>query len=219
MLGDMSAVSYDRVLGPIKQALNAKNKVEDGAILIRDGRIVGDKVWSGYNYYLGDAASRIEINADLPIYTERAIDLGCHEGYPGHHVYNALLEKTFVTDRGWVEMSVYPLYSPMSLIAEGSAEYGVKLAFPGEERAAFEHAVLYPMAGLEPSPVQSHPELEAALHDLEGVYYTIADDYLSGRVDRETTIQRMMRYQFAGRSSAEPTSIPSSMAATWVLPE
>ncbi|MBX3751420.1 MAG: extracellular solute-binding protein [Opitutaceae bacterium] len=28
-LGDMSAVSYDRVLGPIKQALNAKNKVEE----------------------------------------------------------------------------------------------------------------------------------------------------------------------------------------------
>ncbi len=29
VLGDMSAVSYDRVLGPIKQALNAKNKVEE----------------------------------------------------------------------------------------------------------------------------------------------------------------------------------------------
>mgnify|MGYP002652973632 CR=1 FL=1 len=70
----------------------------------------------------GGAASKIEINADFPIYTERAIDLGCHEGYPGHHVYNALLEQTFVKDRGWVEMSVYPLFSPMSLIAEGSAQ-------------------------------------------------------------------------------------------------
>ncbi|KAK0361202.1 hypothetical protein LTR94_024285, partial [Friedmanniomyces endolithicus] len=56
---------------------------------------VGDKPWSGYNYYQGGAVSKIEINADFPIYTERAIDLGCHEGYPGHHVYNALLEQTF----------------------------------------------------------------------------------------------------------------------------
>ena len=164
---------------------------------------VKNEPWGAYNYYKGDAVSLIQVNTDQPNGINQAVTYGCHEGYPGHHVYNALLEQTFTDGRGWVEMSVYPLYSPMSLIAEGSAEYGVELAFPGEERAVFEHAVLYPMAGLEPTPVQSHPELEAALHDLEGVYYTIADDYLSGRVDRETTIQRMMRYQFHGRSSAE----------------
>ena len=32
---------------------------------------VGDKVWSGYNYYLGDAASRIEINVDRENYAIR----------------------------------------------------------------------------------------------------------------------------------------------------
>uniref|UniRef100_A0A0N4ZZC3 DUF885 domain-containing protein n=1 Tax=Parastrongyloides trichosuri TaxID=131310 RepID=A0A0N4ZZC3_PARTI len=63
----------------------------------------------------------IQVNTDLPIYIDRAVDLGCHEGYPGHHVYNALLEQTFVKDKGWIEMSVYPLFSPMSFIAEGSA--------------------------------------------------------------------------------------------------
>jgi hypothetical protein len=164
---------------------------------------VKNEPWGAYNYYKGDAVSLIQVNTDQPNGINQAVTYGCHEGYPGHHVYNALLEQTFTDGRGWVEMSVYPLYSPMSLIAEGSAEYSVKLAFPGVEREAFEHAVLYPMAGLEPTTVQSHPELEAALHDLEGVYYTIADDYLSGRVDRETTIQRMMRYQFAGRAGAE----------------
>ena len=164
---------------------------------------VKNQPWGAYNWYKGDAVSLIQVNTDQPNGINQAVTYGCHEGYPGHHVYNALLEQTFTDGRGWVEMSVYPLYSPMSLIAEGSAEYGVELAFPGEERAAFEHAVLYPMAGLQPTPVESHPELEAALHDLEGVYYTIADDYLSGRADRETTIQRMMRYQFHGRASAE----------------
>ena len=109
---------------------------------------VTDKPWSGYNYFQGDAASKIEINTDQPIFTDRAIDLGCHEGYPGHHVYNALLEKTFVRDRGWVEMSVYPLYSPMSFVAEGSANYGIDLAFPGDEAETFEREVLLPLAGL-----------------------------------------------------------------------
>ena len=55
-------------------------------------------------------------------------------GLSGHHVYNALLEKHLVRDRGWVEMSVYPLFSPQSLIAEGTANYGIEVAFPGDER-------------------------------------------------------------------------------------
>ena len=95
---------------------------------------VKDKSWSGYNWYQGDFRRLIQVNTDLPIFIDRAIDLACHEGYPGHHVYNALLEKALVRDRGWVEYSVYPLFSPQSLIAEGSANYGIEVAFPGGER-------------------------------------------------------------------------------------
>jgi len=163
---------------------------------------VGDKPWSGYNYYLGDAASRIEINADFPIYTERAIDLGCHEGYPGHHVYNALLEKTFVRDRNWVEMSVYPLFSPMSFVAEGSANYGIDLAFPGDEGTAFERDVLFPLAGLDPSTAERKAQLGALQRRLARAEYTIADDYLSGRVGRDETIARLSKYTLAEPAKA-----------------
>ena len=83
---------------------------------------VKDKSWSGYNWYQGNYQSLIQVNTDLPIFIDRAIDLACHEGYPGHHVYNALLEKHLVRDRGWVEFSVYPLFSPQSLIAEGTRQ-------------------------------------------------------------------------------------------------
>ena len=112
-----------------------------------DLALVTGKSWGGYNYYQGDAHSKIEINTDLPIRIGRAVDLGCHEGYPGHHVYNALLEKNLTRDRGWIEYSVYPLYSPQSFIAEGSANYGIELAFPGNEQATFERSTLYPLAG------------------------------------------------------------------------
>ncbi len=155
---------------------------------------VTDKPWSGYNYYLGDAASRIEINTDQPIFTDRAIDLGCHEGYPGHHVYNALLERTFVVERGWVEMSVYPLYSPMSFVAEGSANYGIDLAFPGDEAARFERDVLLPLAGLTGAPVQEKAELNALVRRLARAEYTIADDYLAGRIDRAEATRLLSHY-------------------------
>ena len=110
---------------------------------------VNDKPWSGYNWYQGNSNSLIQINTDLPIYISRAVDLGCHEGYPGHHTFNALLEKHLVQDAGWVEFSIYPLFSPQSLIAEGSGNYGIDLAFPGDERIAFERDVLFPLAGLD----------------------------------------------------------------------
>lgn len=155
---------------------------------------VTDKPWSGYNYYLGNSASRIEINADFPIYTERAIDLGCHEGYPGHHVYNALLERTFVRERGWVEMSVYPLFSPMSFVAEGSANYGIDLAFPGDEGTRFEQNVLAPLAGITGADFGKKARLAALMRQLARSEYTIADDFLSGRVNREDTITRLASY-------------------------
>ena len=163
---------------------------------------VGDKPWSGYNYYLGDAASRIEINADFPIHTERAIDLGCHEGYPGHHVYNALLEQTFVRERGWVEMSVYPLFSPMSFVAEGSANYGIDLAFPGEEGTRYEREVLFPLAGLDPSTADRKAQLGALTRRLARAEYTIADDYLAGRIETAEAIRRLMKYTLADEAKA-----------------
>ncbi|MFP5296547.1 MAG: hypothetical protein ACLGG3_04375, partial [Alphaproteobacteria bacterium] len=129
-------------------------------------------------------------------------DLGCHEGYPGHHVYNALLERTFVCERGWVEMSVYPLFSPMSFVAEGSANYGIDLAFPGNEALAFEREVLFPLAGLDPATAEKKAELQVLLRRLARAEYTIADAYLAGRIDRDTAIDQLMTYSLSPRDKA-----------------
>ncbi|RVU01449.1 hypothetical protein EOD41_05660 [Mucilaginibacter limnophilus] len=110
---------------------------------------VNDKPWSGYNWYKGNYQSLIQINTDIKIFIDRAIDVGSHESYPGHHVYNMLLEKNLYHDKGWVEMSLYPLFSPQSLIAEGSANYGIELAFPGKEKVHFVKTKLLPLAGLD----------------------------------------------------------------------
>src|SRR5207247_4487016 len=112
---------------------------------------VNDKSWSGYNWYQGGYRSLIQVNTDLPIFIDRAVDLACHEGYPGHHVYNVLLEQHLVKERGWIEFTIYPLFSPQSLIAEGTANFGIDVAFPGRERVAYEQKTLFPLAGLDAS--------------------------------------------------------------------
>lgn len=110
---------------------------------------VTDKPWGGYNWYQGNYKSLIQINTDLDILINGVIDVGSHESYPGHHVYNMLLEKNLYHDRGWVEISLYPLFSPQSFIAEGSANYGIDLTFPGEEKVRFAREVLLPLAGVD----------------------------------------------------------------------
>jgi len=149
---------------------------------------VSNKPWSGYNWYKGNAHSLIQINTEFPIYIERALDLGCHEGYPGHHIYNAMLEKALVKERNWVEFSVYPLFSPMSLIAEGSANYGIEMAFTDEERLAFEQKVLYPLAGLDPALAPQYARLMKLMGKLSYADNDIAQQYLEGRVTRAQAI-------------------------------
>jgi hypothetical protein len=144
---------------------------------------VTDKPWSGYNWYQGNAQSLIQVNTDLPIYIDRAVDLASHEGYPGHHVYNVLLEKNLVNDRGWMEFSVYPLFSPQSLIAEGSANYGIKVAFPAEERLDFEREVLFPLAGLDSSRVDEYYAIEELVSELSYAGNEAARRYLNGEID------------------------------------
>ncbi|HYG46378.1 MAG TPA: hypothetical protein VD846_00410 [Allosphingosinicella sp.] len=178
---------------------------------------VTGKSWGGYNWYKGDAHSLIQVNTDHPIRISRAVDLGCHEGYPGHHVYNMLLEQKLAKARGWTEFTLYPLYSPQSFIAEGSANYGIALAFPGEERLRFETAVLYPLAGLPAKDAAAYFRLEEAIQELAGARFTIARDYLEGRIDRSRAIELARRYQLISRPRAEQSIAFTEQYRSYVI--
>jgi hypothetical protein len=164
---------------------------------------VTDKPWSGYNWYQGNAFSLIEINTDLPIYIGRALDLGCHEGYPGHHTQNALLEQHLVKERGWVEYTLVPLYGPQALISEGSANYGLELAFPGEERLEFERDVLFPLAGLDPSTAARYRAVTALVEKLDYADNEAARDYLNGTITAPDAVDWLVTYALASRERAE----------------
>ena len=155
---------------------------------------VTNKSWSGYNWYQGGFRSLIQVNTDLPIYIDRAIDLACHEGYPGHHVYNALLEKHLVKDRGWKEFTVYPLFSPQSLIAEGTANFGIEVAFPGRERVDFEKGTLFPAAGLDPARAAEYYEVMGLVDQLAYAGNEAARKYLNGEIDAAKATAWLERY-------------------------
>ncbi len=150
--------------------------------------------WNAYNWYKGGYHSLIQVNLDFPIPVDRAVDLACHEGYPGHHVYNASLEKALFRDRGWVEISVYPLFSPQSLIAEGTANFGIDMAFPASERSVYERDSLFPLAGLDTSLAERNAAVREVIEDLNYARNEVARRYLNGELDRSGAEAAMRRY-------------------------
>ena len=163
---------------------------------------VTNKSWSGYNWYQGGYRSLIQVNTDLPVYIDRAIDLACHEGYPGHHVYNVLLEKHLVKDRGWIEFTVYPLFSPQSLIAEGTANFGIEVAFPGKDRAEFERAGLFPLAGLDASRAAEYYDVQALIDQLSYAGNEAARRYINKQIDATQAAAWLERYALMPRDRA-----------------
>ena len=155
---------------------------------------VTGKSWSAYNWYKGGYQSVIQVNTEFPIEIDRVIDLACHEGYPGHHVYNVLLEKNLVNDRKWVEFSVYPLFSPQSLIAEGTANYGIDVAFPGDERMTYERDVIFPLVGLDPAGAAEYRRVQTLFGRLSHAGNEAARRYLEGRITADQAAAWLEKY-------------------------
>lgn len=167
---------------------------------------VTNKPWGGYNWYQGNYRSVIQVNTDLPVYIDRAIDLAAHEGYPGHHVYNALLEKNLVRDRGWIEFSVYPLFSPQSLIAEGTANFGKEVVFTKAERLAIEKEVLWPAAGLAPSRAEEFYEVQDLVKKLAYATNEAARKYVNGEIDANMAATWLQKYALMDEKRAKQST-------------
>jgi hypothetical protein len=183
----------ERTLAHIKLPPNENFSVE----------FVTNKPWGGYNWYKGNYRSVIQVNTDLPVYIDRAIDLAAHEGYPGHHVYNALLEKNLVRDRGWVEFSVYPLFSPQSLVAEGTANFGREVGFTKPERLAFEKEVLWPAAGIDSSRAEEFYEVQDLVKKLGYATNEAARRYLNGDINADAAAAWLQKYALMDEKRAK----------------
>ncbi|CAN5735936.1 hypothetical protein BH23CHL5_BH23CHL5_18960 [soil metagenome] len=109
---------------------------------------VQDQPWSGYNWYLGNARSRVDINTDLPIQANDLLNLVAHEAYPGHHTEHCIKGERLFRGRGYRELSIQLINTPECVIHEGIATLAESMIFPDSEAAEWKQAVLYPSIGL-----------------------------------------------------------------------
>jgi hypothetical protein len=181
-------IPRDRVVAVMQAALAICRRRTLEYIALPSGEsveleLVGDKPWSAFSRYLGHAHSLIQLNTDLPITVDDAMELACHEGYPGHHVFNTLRDIALVQQAGEAEAKVQLTFSPQSYVSEAAAAYAPRLAFSTQERAQLERDVLFPIARLNPADAERSVEINSLVRRLDSADPAIARDYIDGRLE------------------------------------
>ncbi len=167
-------VAEDKVPALLDLAREEARRRTQALIPLPDGedveiRIVRNQPWSGYNWYLGQYRSRVDVNLDLPERVTSILPLMTHEGYPGHHTEHALKERRLYREQGWEEASIFLLNTPECVISEGIANVALDMIFTEDEVVAFLRDVLYPAAGLGHLDVERDRALGRAFRKLAGV--------------------------------------------------
>lgn len=200
-------VDYSKVDNAFKKAVKksseeTKKHIELPKIESIDIEYVDGAPWSAYNWYQGNYKSLIQVNKQVDIHLERILDLAAHESYPGHHVYYSLREKEYYKDSGYVEFSIYNLFSPVSFLAEGTAVYGNDLVFPKKEKIEYirnEITGKYKYSNIE---LENYFLLLDLLNQLEGVQITIARDYIDNKIKDKEAISLLKKYGLESEKSA-----------------
>ena len=148
-----------------------------------DLQFVRNQPWSGFSRFRGGAHSSISLNLDFPVTVDDVLELACHEGYPGHHVFNSLREQALVREKRWPEATVQTTFSPQSYVSEAAAAYGARLAFTLAERTAVERDVLFPLAGLKAAEAERYVRVSSLVRGLASAEPAVARDYLDGRLE------------------------------------
>jgi hypothetical protein len=146
---------------------------------------VSDKPWNAYSSYKGGYQSRIRVNPDFDITVDRALQLACHEGYPGHHAFNLLVDEQLVQRERRFDLLAQPTFSPQSFLSEALASYAVEVAFP--DRFSFERDVLFPLAGIAakigPKDADLYARVNQLADRLQIAQIDIARRYIDGRLE------------------------------------
>jgi hypothetical protein len=139
-------------------------------------------VSAAWHRYRGHDRSTLQINPDALALIGSAIDIACHEAYPGHHTQYLALEQNAGAAGLGVEDRIVLLRSPVSVLREGAANFGVEIAFPLEERIAFDRDVLFPLAGLDPTQAQRYDTVHRLIDELASAAVPILAAYRDRRL-------------------------------------
>jgi hypothetical protein len=165
-------------------------------------KLVQNKPWSGYNWYLGNAQSRVEINTDLPVYGHQLPNLVAHEGYPGHHTERVF--KHQLIEKGWLEHTVQLLNAPEAVLAEGIATNALEFLMTPTEIMDW-IVELAPTMGIKTdlTQIQQVFNTDKAIAKLSGAIGNAALKLHQDGIGRSEILEYIMHYTLSTLEQAE----------------
>ena len=140
--GETQLVAPERLQAGLELlAAEMRRRCRERYALPEDEHVIWNLVsggsWAGTADYLGQRATRVRINVDLPISSPRLLELVCHEAYPGHHTESVCKDASLIRPAGRDEFSVFVYPSPQAVMSEGLASHAIEaLLGPDAERVA-----------------------------------------------------------------------------------
>ena len=176
---------------------------------------VRNQPWSAFSRYRGQGHSTISINLDFPLTVDAVLELACHEGYPGHHVFNSLRDQALLAHEHRPEAEVQLTFSPQSYVSEAAAAYAPRLAFSLAERTAIERTLLFPLAGLPQAEAARYVTLSSLVRQLASAEPAIVRDYLDGTLEFARAAESLR--DSALMAHAEPLLLYANEYRTYML--
>jgi hypothetical protein len=187
-------IPSDRLAAVVEAALQqCRLRTIDHVSLPREERLtieyVRNRPWSAFSRYQGGAHSLIQINTDFRFTIDQALQVACHEGYPGHHTRNLLMSAGAAA--GWPERWLQLAFSRSALVSEAAAVAAIEVAFSPAERARVERERLFPLANLPARDADLHVAVERLVGQLQIVQANIARRYLDGELEFERAVTEL----------------------------
>ncbi|MDO6413234.1 hypothetical protein Q4F19_02450 [Sphingomonas sp. BIUV-7] len=181
---------FSRALGECRRRTRAHWKLPATERLDVEWTSAAEAAWHRYR---GGYHSVLQVNPQAVAFLGSALDIACHEGYPGHHAQFVMQDLAARPAGLPIEDRVVILRSPETMFREGAANYGVDLAFPPGERLAFERDVLFPLAGFRPAEAARFEQVRALIDALSPATAPILRDYRDGRLSADAAAAALQR--------------------------
>ncbi|MGZ7070286.1 MAG: hypothetical protein ACXVH2_09750 [Methanobacterium sp.] len=158
--------------------------------------MVRNQPWKAYNYYCGNAHSRIAICIDHPFYGFEIPRFLAHEIYPGHHLFLQLREKLLYKDKGQLEAAVCTLQSPMNVLAEGTANVASEIIFPEDSMYEWLHESLFPAINMDLNDYETFLEIlkTVDLLQMPGLSFNILTNAVFKYYNNEMNLNEAIDY-------------------------
>ena len=176
-----------------------------------DFELVTGRPWSGFNWYLGDLRSRVDVNTDLPVLSTSLAQLVAHEAYPGHHTEHSRKEAGLVRRRRRLEETIFLVGTPQSTLSEGLADLGLEVvAGRRPEAMVAEH--------LRPLGIRYDPDVVAAVSEASEVLSAVRGNaalrlHAEG-ADPDVVIDELARWALLPRQRAAK-AVEFQLHPTW----